>query len=356
MTRFLELVSVSGSSSGVRFGTSRAFSPAKNKLWAVNSAGEQTTTTTTTNTPKAQAVKKDKMTITDNHPAQTVLLIGSPRSIKDGTYTELITRFDNQGPSTIIEKQLCDRISDGATSLSQSHFDAIHLVVDANDLSLANSSHSPASFLDLIVRALKPLGQLTWSTQSGLSEIESTLKQSSVMADVQVVSGPNESQLVRATKSASTTSNSVLISLPKKSIKASLWSFTTAQPEMIDDSSLLTEEDLKKPSTMTTEDCNPKKAKKACKNCTCGLRELELAQDNDLPAHLKAPGSELPSQPTDPSKLVVNGSAKTFTSSCGSCYLGDAFRCSSCPYLGMPAFEPGQQVKLTAEMGDDIQI
>ncbi|OAV87944.1 hypothetical protein PTTG_08847 [Puccinia triticina 1-1 BBBD Race 1] len=296
------------------------------------------------------------MTITDKKSAQTVLLIGSPRSIKDGTYTELITRFDNQGPSTLVEKQLCDRISDGATSLSQSHFDAIHLVIDANDLSLANSSHSPASFLDLIVTSLKHLGQLTWSTQSDSSDIESALKQSSLLNDVQVVSGADGSQLVRATKSAPSTSNSVTINLPKKTTKASLWSFTAAPTEMIDDSSLLTEEDMKKPNTTPAEECNPKKAKKACKNCTCGLRELELAQDDDLPAHLKAPGSNLPSQPTDPSKLVVNGSAKTFTSSCGSCYLGDAFRCSSCPYLGMPAFEPGQQVKLTAEMGDDIQI
>ncbi|KAH9446989.1 hypothetical protein Pst134EA_028973 [Puccinia striiformis f. sp. tritici] len=289
--------------------------------------------------------------------AQRILLVGSAQSIKNGTYTKLITRFDNQeGPSTsVIEKQLSDRISDGATTLLPSHFDVIHLVVDCQDLSSNNppssSAQSSSNFLNLILPSLKPSGKLTWTTQSDLSVIESALKQSPGMVNVQLVSGPDGSQLVTATKSAS---NSVTINLPKKSTKASLWSFsTTNETELIDDTSLLTEEDLKKPENIiTSEDCNPKKAKKACKNCTCGLRELELSQEDDLPAHLKNPGQ--PTSDQDPSKLIVNGVAKTLTSSCGSCYLGDAFRCSSCPYLGMPAFEPGQPVKLTAEMGDDL--
>lgn len=293
------------------------------------------------------------------HPTQTVLLIGSPRSVMDGTYTDLITKYDNQSPVKHIEKHLIDRISDGATHLSPSSFDTVHLVVELEDLSATPAPQSPSKLLRLILPSLKPAGNLIWTTKSHPSTIEAAFKESTVLLNVQATPSTNESQLITAIKSSSGTSSSVKINLPqKKNNKASLWSFTSDDHdvELIDDSTLLTEEDLKRPTnSSTTEACNPKKAKKACKNCTCGLRELELTQEDDLPAHLKPAGSDVPSKPTDPTKLVVGGASKNFTSSCGSCYLGDAFRCSSCPYLGMPAFEPGQEVKLTAEMGDDLQ-
>lgn len=34
---------------------------------------------------------------------------------------------------------------------------------------------------------------------------------------------------------------------------------------------------------------------------------------------------------------------------CVQCYLGDAFRCGSCPYRGLPAFEKGKKIQLAAD-------
>ncbi|XP_051978953.1 anamorsin-like [Xyrauchen texanus] len=95
--------------------------------------------------------------------------------------------------------------------------------------------------------------------------------------------------------------------------------------DLVDSDALLDAEDLKKPDPSSLKaSCgdDSKKKKKACKNCTCGLAE-ELEQENKVTQKASLPKS-----------------------ACGSCYLGDAFRCASCPYLGMPAFKPGGKVLL----------
>jgi hypothetical protein len=64
---------------------------------------------------------------------------------------------------------------------------------------------------------------------------------------------------------------------------------------------------------------------KACDNCSCGRKEVEEAAEGPSKSDLETGNVQ---------------------SSCGKCYLGDAFRCATCPYAGTPAFLPGDEVKL----------
>ena len=83
---------------------------------------------------------------------------------------------------------------------------------------------------------------------------------------------------------------------------------------------------------------NAPRRKKACKNCTCGLAELEaeeLAQGKVVVLDGAEGGETVEVAQGEKDRLIAAAmAAPKATSSCGNCYLGDAFRCSSCPYRG----------------------
>ncbi|KAJ3331110.1 Anamorsin [Blyttiomyces sp. JEL0837] len=115
--------------------------------------------------------------------------------------------------------------------------------------------------------------------------------------------------------------------------------------DLEDDEALLDEEDKIAPAIAVPPECATPAAggkKKACKDCSCGLAQ-ELAKE------------ELMASMDVSSEIVVVKAKKAVASSCGSCYLGDAFRCSTCPYMGMPAFKPGEKIVLSGNLlQDDI--
>ncbi|ORY63005.1 cytokine-induced anti-apoptosis inhibitor 1, Fe-S biogenesis-domain-containing protein [Pseudomassariella vexata] len=122
--------------------------------------------------------------------------------------------------------------------------------------------------------------------------------------------------------------------------------------ELIDEDTLLTEEDLNRPIAIPAE-CVPKvgKRRRACKDCTCGLAEKLAAEDAEMRADADAKLQTLKLGMDDLNEMDFTVQGKV--GSCGNCSLGDAFRCDGCPYLGMPAFKPGEEVRL---LNNEIQL
>ncbi|KAK0752261.1 cytokine-induced anti-apoptosis inhibitor 1, Fe-S biogenesis-domain-containing protein [Schizothecium vesticola] len=114
---------------------------------------------------------------------------------------------------------------------------------------------------------------------------------------------------------------------------------------LIDEDALLTEADLRRPVPQPPE-CAPQPGKKrrACKDCTCGLAERLEAEDKQRRDKADKDLGALKLASADLNELDFTIKGKT--GSCNSCYLGDAFRCADCPYTGLPAFKPGEEVKI----------
>lgn len=103
---------------------------------------------------------------------------------------------------------------------------------------------------------------------------------------------------------------------------------------------------LTHPPPSTAPECAPQPGKKrrACKDCTCGLAERLEAEDKTRRAKADKELGALKLKSEDLNELDFTVQGKT--GSCGSCALGDAFRCSDCPYIGLPPFKPGEEVTI----------
>ncbi|CAG8922965.1 unnamed protein product [Penicillium salamii] len=117
------------------------------------------------------------------------------------------------------------------------------------------------------------------------------------------------------------------------------------EDELINEDTLLTEEDLTRP-IMPPPECQPKtgRRRRACKDCTCGLADKLEAEDKERRANADKELNVMKLDTGDLAELDFTVEGKT--GSCGSCALGDAFRCDGCPYMGLPAFKPGQEVSI----------
>ncbi|KAG5292746.1 DUF689 domain-containing protein [Histoplasma ohiense] len=122
--------------------------------------------------------------------------------------------------------------------------------------------------------------------------------------------------------------------------------------ELIDEDELLDEDDMGRQIVQPPE-CRPKpgKRRRACKDCSCGLSQKLEAKDK---AQRATADKALETMKLGSSELAeVDFTVQGKVGSCGNCSLGDAFRCDGCPYIGLPAFKPGEEVRL---LNNDVQL
>ncbi|KAG0646021.1 Fe-S cluster assembly DRE2 [Hyphodiscus hymeniophilus] len=323
----------------------------------------------------------------DFSPPTTKINSSSPRTLllappSIASHEENLRNVLSSYDRSVTDLQMLDRLSAGLVTLPDSTYDLILILTDADGTRSESGQLLGRDVFAHIVAALRPNGKLQSQDGAfgqGAEATEGIL--AGLVAEGNGMSKPDYSAesvplRLRRKDKGGAVSNAGPPVIPANGKRKSV-DMTANKPngvgfvdfsddfgdpmitgededddELIDEDTLLTEEDLKRPVVVPPE-CAPRagKRRRACKDCTCGLAEKLAAEDvakrDTADAQLKT--LKLGADDLAEVDFTVQGKV----GSCGNCSLGDAFRCDGCPYIGMPAFKPGEEVRL---LNNDVQL
>ncbi|KAK1966313.1 anamorsin family protein [Colletotrichum eremochloae] len=269
--------------------------------------------------------------------------------------------------------QMLDRLSAGHISLPPSAYDLVLVLTDADGSRVESTRFlSDRAVLSAVADALKPSAELKAQDGGNLANDQAVAREAVLAGLVTAAAGGftkpdyGEDQVVTLSfgkkKTAPAADGSVSLGGSSRP--------TTAPPagvgfvdfsddldmdgddDLIDEDTLLTDADLSRPLNIPPE-CAPKagKRRRACKDCTCGLAERIAAEDAAARASADKALAAVKLGADDLAEVDFTVQGKV--GSCGNCALGDAFRCDGCPYIGLPPFKPGEEVRI---LNNDIQL
>lgn len=276
---------------------------------------------------------------------------------------DVFTTFDRSNT----DLQMLDRLSAGLVHLPLSTYDLVVVLTDTADQQSEALQLLNRDVFSALVPAMRSGGKLQLQHGSlGQAQIREAILAGLVAENGSFVKTEEEEVVVPLRFGANKKKDAVQIkppTQPQQHSASTMNGVVMVDPadddlgeyedgeELIDEDGLLSEEDLKRPPQQPPE-CAPepgqKKRRRACKDCTCGLAERLQAEDEARKTKAEQGLQALKLRSDDLNELDFTVKGKT--GSCNSCSLGDAFRCAGCPYLGLPAFKPGEEVRILNEV------